>query len=776
MDNELFYEYAELVKEYKSGNENAFTEIYERSSKFVYMTCINTLGNPEDAQDAMQETYMTVINSINDLEDEAKFLGWIKKIAVYKSIDIQRKKRDVVSYEDAIASEEILEGNDDLESLPEYFITEKTKREEFHKLIKNELSDVQYQTVLFHYFNEMSVEDIASTIGCPEGTVKTRLKSARIKIRSAVEKYEKENEFKLGAFVGASFLAAFFKEEALALSAPELSSLALSFGSTAAKAASAAEKAASATSRSAAEKAASGTARAAAKTTFFGTVGGKIAIGAAAVTVLVAAGIGIAVLTNREDKKEDEPEQSVKASETTTSAAPVASETIADTTQTTAAELTDPFSAPDTGWVDGYNKLMQNIDAYDFNNSDIALYIVGADPNTQIMFDLVFIDDDDVPELVASLDSPTGERLVRLYTFSNDSVVFLEEFYSFLVPDVYAPRKNWILTSGSYTEDGEDVYYGIASVDYTHSYINYVYPTDSSEYFITDYNTGENTITDKYYEDYNINTYTYYELGGTHTLAEMQSLMPTATVIITPDVSDCYSAPDTGWAAAYTDVVLNIDISDLPAYYQSDMNDEDVLCDLAFINGDQVPELIISFETQYSEYYIMVYTYVNGEAVFLDDFSSSTNSVTYIPGENKILSGSGYLYMVMGMDPVFSAGAYWMTEDCTGMEYVAGYNANYDITDSSATPDSASDEYDRYFTWSSETGYVEVPEPEYNNIFGNNSKDSADLVGKYMVSEFLDYLPGDPPSADLIPDSYTAPTATAPAGELDALPEGVEPA
>ena len=94
MDNELFYEYADLVRKYKSGDEEAFTEIYDRSSRFVYMTCLNTLGNPEDAQDAMQDTYITVVNDINNREDEEKFLGWIKKIAVYKSIDIQRKKRE----------------------------------------------------------------------------------------------------------------------------------------------------------------------------------------------------------------------------------------------------------------------------------------------------------------------------------------------------------------------------------------------------------------------------------------------------------------------------------------------------------------------------------------------------------------------------------------------------------------------------------------------------------------------------------------------------------
>ena len=303
MDNELFYEYADLVRKYKSGDEEAFSEIYDRSSRFVYMTCLNTLGNPEDAQDAMQETYLTVVNDIGKLEDNEKFLGWIKKIAVYKSIDIQRKRRDGISYDDAIETEEILEGDDDLESLPEYFIEEKAKREELHKIIKNVLSEDQYQTVLFYYFNEMSVKEIADVTGCPEGTIKRRLQNSRIKIKSGVEKYEKKTGDKLGAAaIGISFLGRFFKEEALGLTVPDFSSLTLSIGNTA-----------KTISQSAAHSAA-----ATAKTSFFSTVGGKIAVGAVSLAVIATAGIGIKLLSESNSNVADKEETEEEIVETTT--------------------------------------------------------------------------------------------------------------------------------------------------------------------------------------------------------------------------------------------------------------------------------------------------------------------------------------------------------------------------------------------------------------------------------------------------------------------------
>ncbi|MBO4636601.1 MAG: sigma-70 family RNA polymerase sigma factor, partial [Clostridiales bacterium] len=123
--DKIFEEYTELVKRFKGGDEEAFTDLYERSQRLVYFTCLEILGNGEDAKDALQETYLTAYKKIATLDQENKFPGWIKKIAANKAYDIFRKKRDNISYEDAIASGEALEGDDDLESLPDSLIMEK---------------------------------------------------------------------------------------------------------------------------------------------------------------------------------------------------------------------------------------------------------------------------------------------------------------------------------------------------------------------------------------------------------------------------------------------------------------------------------------------------------------------------------------------------------------------------------------------------------------------------------------------------------------------------
>ena len=110
MENNEGIRNVSLVKRIREGDESAFAEVYERSSNNVFMTCKSVLGNEADAEDAMQETYITVFNSIDSLSDERTLFGWIMKIAANKSLDAVRKRRNNLSYEDAIAAEEDLEG------------------------------------------------------------------------------------------------------------------------------------------------------------------------------------------------------------------------------------------------------------------------------------------------------------------------------------------------------------------------------------------------------------------------------------------------------------------------------------------------------------------------------------------------------------------------------------------------------------------------------------------------------------------------------------------
>ncbi len=219
----VFEEYAELVRRVRGGDDSAFTEIYEKSKRLVYTTCYGILNNEQDAEDAMQEAYFTAYNRLNVLNDENVFLQWLKTIAANKARDKYKARKGDVSYDDAIAADDISEGDDDLESLPDAYIMEKAKRDALYRIMRESLSDVQYQTILLFYYDELPLANIAQIMDCPVDTVKSRLKSSRKLIKAGVTEYEHKNNDKLmGAAAGTPFLTRFFFEHAKELPIPSI--------------------------------------------------------------------------------------------------------------------------------------------------------------------------------------------------------------------------------------------------------------------------------------------------------------------------------------------------------------------------------------------------------------------------------------------------------------------------------------------------------------------------------------------------------------------------
>ncbi len=191
MDENQIRQLVELVRQ---GNQQAFENLYEATKNSVYFLCISLLKNEEDAKDVMQDTYFTAYSCLNQLNDGGKFLPWINQIAANKCkrVLMQRKPeyREIEEVEN-----ECVEENENF--LPEDFAVSSEKRKIVIKIMREALSDVQYETIILYYFVGMSIEEIAQMMECPVGTVKYRLSVARGKIKKGVLVYEQQNNEKL---------------------------------------------------------------------------------------------------------------------------------------------------------------------------------------------------------------------------------------------------------------------------------------------------------------------------------------------------------------------------------------------------------------------------------------------------------------------------------------------------------------------------------------------------------------------------------------------------
>lgn len=208
-----------LVEKIKKGDNKSFEKLYKLTEREVWFTCISFLKNETTAQDIMQETYITAFLKIQSLEKSSQIRSWLNRIAVNKCKNYLKGKGEIQLDDEIFENQAIV---DERISIPEEYISDKTKREIILSIMQEVLSDVQYQTVIMHYFNEMTVDEIAEVFECSRGTVLSRLNYSRAKMKTAIEDYENKSGDKLHGVVFVPFFTTIFREQAKSLCVPSI--------------------------------------------------------------------------------------------------------------------------------------------------------------------------------------------------------------------------------------------------------------------------------------------------------------------------------------------------------------------------------------------------------------------------------------------------------------------------------------------------------------------------------------------------------------------------
>ena len=170
----------EIVIRLQAGDQTAFEELYERYSGPMFRSARVLLGNSEDAEDVLQETFVTCYFHIGELERPESVRYWLFRIMRRSAYRLGKKRRaetpdeDINRLRDTAESEEIG---------PEEHTVSSARLEE----LLSTLSQKQREVAVLYYLEEMSVPEIAEVLDCFEGTVKSRLFSARKKLKQYLE-------------------------------------------------------------------------------------------------------------------------------------------------------------------------------------------------------------------------------------------------------------------------------------------------------------------------------------------------------------------------------------------------------------------------------------------------------------------------------------------------------------------------------------------------------------------------------------------------------------
>lgn len=192
-----------LVFAARNGNAKCFEELYKRYYDKIYALARGTVKNDADAEDVLQSTFIKAWQSLRSLEDPAAFNTWLQHITLNECYSLMRKSRPTLSMEEEGEDGELLQLESDL-MLPQEYAERSDLSQRLGKIV-GELSDVQRETILLYYYEEMSVEEIARTMDCSAGTVKSRLFLARNAIKTEIEEQERKTGQKFYSAVPVPF-------------------------------------------------------------------------------------------------------------------------------------------------------------------------------------------------------------------------------------------------------------------------------------------------------------------------------------------------------------------------------------------------------------------------------------------------------------------------------------------------------------------------------------------------------------------------------------------
>ena len=164
-----------LLNDCKKMKRDAQRQVYEHLSPKLYRTCKRYLKQEEEIEEALADAFYTIFTKLEQLSQWAAFEGWARKIAVNQCLLTIRKKVNFNMYIDDIAlnSQPIVEAATDLEE------------EDLLNLLTK--IPVGCRTV----FNLFVIEgyghkEIAAMLSISEGTSKSQLNAAKLKLRELV--------------------------------------------------------------------------------------------------------------------------------------------------------------------------------------------------------------------------------------------------------------------------------------------------------------------------------------------------------------------------------------------------------------------------------------------------------------------------------------------------------------------------------------------------------------------------------------------------------------
>ncbi|WP_128895263.1 RNA polymerase sigma factor SigW [Longirhabdus pacifica] len=180
---------SQLAKKAKGGDRSAFNELVQRYSSKIYNLAYRMLGNVQESEDVVQETFLRVYKNLASYNPTHKFSTWIYRIGTNLCIDRLRKRKPIYSLDMEREDGEGVDGYAVIasdEKTPEMELILSETQLSIREAIQS-LPDKYKSVVILKYFQDLSLQEISEILDMPVTTVKTRIHRGREYLRRKLQ-------------------------------------------------------------------------------------------------------------------------------------------------------------------------------------------------------------------------------------------------------------------------------------------------------------------------------------------------------------------------------------------------------------------------------------------------------------------------------------------------------------------------------------------------------------------------------------------------------------
>ena len=170
----------EIIRSVLRGNVNDFEKLVTAYEKNVYNIALRMVGDPDDAADMTQETFIKAYRALSGFRGDSKFSSWLYRIASNVCLDFlrSRSRHPQVSLSTVDEDDRATFELPDMRQNPEEQLMKKLGMEAVRRGLE-QLPEQQRQILVLRELGGLSYAELAQTLGLEEGTVKSRIFRAR---------------------------------------------------------------------------------------------------------------------------------------------------------------------------------------------------------------------------------------------------------------------------------------------------------------------------------------------------------------------------------------------------------------------------------------------------------------------------------------------------------------------------------------------------------------------------------------------------------------------